>query len=321
MSQLALVCSSHVALLNVPGAVPGEVSPGLTEATDTLRDFVRDFDPDLVIQFGDDHNTGFNLRMMPAFAVGMRATCAGDFKTSSGPLLTDEPVARALTASLHEQGIDAAVSYDMQVDHGFTQLIDLMFGGIDVVPVVPVFINCGGELRPPMHRVKALGDAVGRFCKTLTDKRVLLLGSGGLSHDPPLPDFRTAPAEVQQVMIDGIDYTPEKLEQRTRRVLAAAKDFAGANEGGYRELNSEWDREILALLEQGRIDEMARFDDRWIYEQGGCGGQEIRMWLAPFAALAAASADGRYRATTDYYRPIPELFVAYGMMHATADAA
>lgn len=321
MADVALVCTSHVALPNVPGAVPEDVAPGLSAATRSLRDFVDDFAPDLVLQFGDDHNTGFNLSLMPPFCVGMRAECAGDFRTSSGPLLTDERAARQLVTSLHERGVDVATSYAMQLDHGFTQAIDLMFGSPDAVPVVPIFINCGGDLRPPMHRVKALGEAVGAFCAGLEGRRVLLLGSGGLSHDPPLPIFTEAPPEVQRVLIEGVDYTPEKLEQRTRRVLEAAKDFAGPNEGGYRELNPEWDERILRLLEQGRLEDIAGFDDGWILEQGGRGGQEIRMWLAPFAALAVAGGNGEYDATTEYYRAIPELFVGYGMMRATPKKA
>ncbi|MEO0998207.1 MAG: 3-carboxyethylcatechol 2,3-dioxygenase [Pseudomonadota bacterium] len=318
MDNIALVCTSHVALLNAPGAIPDDVEPGLNAATDKLREFVREFDPDLVIQFGDDHNSGFSLSLMPAFCVGMRAVCIGDFDTSSGPLLTDEAVARELVASLHDRGVDVATSYAMQVDHGFTQAIDLLFGGIDAVPVVPVFINCGGDLRPPMHRVKALGDAVGAFCRGLGDRRVLLLGSGGLSHDPPLPAFIDAPPEVQQVLIDGIDYTPELLEKRTERILQAARDFAGANTGGYLELNPEWDLHILEQFERGKLADIAQYEDHWILSEGGRGGQEIRMWLAPFAALAAAAGSGRYVATQEYYRAVPELFVGYGMMHARA---
>ena len=204
----------------------------------------------------------------------------------------------------------------MLVDHGFTQLLDILFDGPDQVPVLPVFINCGSDFRPPMHRVLRIGEAVGRFLKGLKGRRILILGTGGLSHDPPIPAFRGAPDKVQQTLIEGIDYTPEKLDARNTRVIAAAEDFAKENKGGYKLLNEDWDRQILDLLENGRFAEMADYEDDWIYDMGGCGGQEIRMWLAACAAFAEFSGDSSFKATVDYYRCVPELFVAYSVAHA-----
>ena len=320
MTHAAMICSSHVAIPNLPGAAPADVKQELGMVNDSLRSLVSKLQPELVVQFGSDHNSSFNYSVMPPFCVGMRARCLGDFMTSSGQMQTDEAISIMLLESLHEQGIDVAGSYDMLVDHGFTQLLDILFGAPDTIPVIPVYINCGSDFRPPMKRVLALGQAVGRFLYSIKDKRVLVLGTGGLSHDPPIPAFRTASADVQAILINGINYTPDKLSARNKRVADAAKDFATGNQGGYKELNEEWDRELLKLLETGRFMELAGFCDDWIYEMGGCGGQEIRMWLAACAAFSILCGNDNFKAVVDYYRSAPEIFVGYGVVHTPITA-
>lgn len=308
------VCTSHSPLLNVPGAAPVAVEREIREHTLRLAAHVRDFAPDLVVQFGDDHASAFNLSLMPSFCVGLRAAALGDFETSRGPIRVDEATGRRCVEYLHGAGVDVAFSYRMTVDHGFVQALDLLLGGIDRVPVIPVMINCGGELRPPMARVGALGDAIGRFVAGLDGRRVLLLGSGGLSHDPPLPEFVDAPPDVQQRAIDGVVYTPELLRERTARVHRAAQDFATENRGALLPLDESWDREFLSLVEHNALDRIADFEDAWIRRRGGRGGQEVRNWLAPLAALRAAA--GRYVAHVEYYRAVPELICGYGMLRA-----
>ena len=87
-----------------------------------------------------------------------------------------------------KSGIDLAVSYNMQVDHGFAQPLEFLLGGLDKVPVLPVFINGVATPLPGFQRTRMLGEAIGRFASSL-NKRVLFLGSGGLSHQPPVPEL------------------------------------------------------------------------------------------------------------------------------------
>lgn len=62
----------------------------------------------------------------------------------------------------------------------------MLLGGIDRVPVVPVFINCVAQPLGPARRARLLGQAVGRAAAAL-GRRVMFIGSGGLSHDPAGP--------------------------------------------------------------------------------------------------------------------------------------
>ena len=89
------------------------------------------------------------------------------------------------------RSIDLAVSLDMQVDHGAVQPMEILFGDITAKPFVPVFVNSVAPPFTPLQRVRLLGEAIGRYLADL-DQKVLLIASGGLSHDPPVPRLATA---------------------------------------------------------------------------------------------------------------------------------
>ncbi len=118
---------------------------------------------------------------MPPFCLGVGATAIGDFASAAGDLPVPAELAEACAHAILNSGIDLAVSYNMQVDHGFAQPLEFLLGGLDRVPVLPVFINGVAAPLPGFQRTRLLGEAMGRFLNTL-NKRVLILGSGGLSH-------------------------------------------------------------------------------------------------------------------------------------------
>lgn len=98
-------------------------------------------------------------------------------------------LAEACAHAVMKSGIDLAVSYCMQVDHGFAQPLEFLLGGLDKVPVLPVFINGVATPLPGFQRTRMLGEAIGRFTSTL-NKRVLFTGSGGLSISRRCPNWR-----------------------------------------------------------------------------------------------------------------------------------
>ena len=157
-----------------------------TRRTQRLGRRIEAFDPEVVFQFSRDHYNGFFYDLMPPFCMGVKASAMGDYGTHSGPLNVPEtsrwermprrpgrmstrrcPIAWWWTKGSRSSGRSRsarAVRY----------------------PIVPIFINCAAAPLPKFSRVRALGEAVGRYAKGL-GKRVLFVGSGGLSHDPPLP--------------------------------------------------------------------------------------------------------------------------------------
>src|SRR6201993_2749385 len=82
---LALCCMSHSPLLNLPGPsrdLLDDVEAAITRA----GEFVRDYDPELVVTFSPDHYNGFFYKVMPPFCIGMSAQGVGDYGTHLGPL-------------------------------------------------------------------------------------------------------------------------------------------------------------------------------------------------------------------------------------------
>jgi len=161
--------------------------------------------------------------------------------------------------------------------------------------------------------VRALGEAIGNYARTL-GMRVLFVGSGGLSHDPPLPQIATADAARREFLIAGRNPPPEAIAARQQRIIDAGRASA-CGEGPCQPLNPVWDRKILDLLTHGDLSAFDRMTDEEVRREGGSGGPEIRAWQAAFAALKTA---GDYDSTVEFYREIPEWIVGMGVMHAAA---
>src|SRR6266403_3743256 len=182
---------SHSPLLNLPGP-SAELLDDIESAIGAARDFVADYDPELVVIFSPDHYNGFFYKLMPPFCIGTAAQGVGDYGTQAGPLNVATDIANECATAVLESGVDVAISSSMEVDHGTVQPLQKLFGDAASRPVIPIFINSVATPLGPLRRVRALGAAVGTYLATL-GKRVLVLGSGGLSHDPPVPTLATAP--------------------------------------------------------------------------------------------------------------------------------
>jgi len=155
------------------------------------RERIAAFDPGLVILFSPDHFNGFFYDVMPSFCIGMVAHAIGDFGTLAGNLNVPQVLAEDCASFVLESGVDAAVSYDMQLDHGAAQPLEFFFGALNKCPVIPVFINSVAVPLPSFQRARLLGQVIGQWASTL-NQRVLIIGSGGLSHQPPVPELATA---------------------------------------------------------------------------------------------------------------------------------
>ncbi len=206
----------------------GDVLARVDEAIGQAKQFVRDFDPELVVLYAPDHYNGFFYKEMPPFCLATEAIAVGDFGSQAGPLSVDTAAANAIAQGVLDRGIDLTISARMVVDHGFVQPLEILFDGIDRVPVIPVFINGVATPLGPISRIRALGSAFGEAA-TLLDKRVLFLGSGGLSHDPPVPVLDGAPPRVADALIEGHAPTSEQRERGEQRVIQAGRDYAAGS--------------------------------------------------------------------------------------------
>ena len=95
-------------------------------------------------------------------------------------------------------------------------------------------------------------------------------------------------------------------------MLDAAKRFA-AGEGNLKALNPDWDNTFLDQLAANDLDAIDAYTNDSIKELGGQSGQEIRNWIAAYAALSTV---GPYDITYRYYRPIPEFIAGFSVTTA-----
>jgi 2,3-dihydroxyphenylpropionate 1,2-dioxygenase len=217
----AAVGLSHSPLIGKNDPEP-EVLARASQAVENARAFVREFGPELVVLFAPDHYNGFFYHQMPPFCLATEAHSVGDFGSGAGPLSVNTKAAKALAQGVLDRGVDLTISARMTVDHGFTQPLEVLFGGIDRVPVVPVFVDGVATPLGPVGRIRVLGTAIGQASSEL-GKRVLFLASGGLSHDPPVPVLEGAPPRVADALIEGHPPTPEQRARGEQRVVQAGR--------------------------------------------------------------------------------------------------
>ncbi|HJV68493.1 class III extradiol dioxygenase family protein [Ideonella sp.] len=144
--------------------------------------------PDVVVVVYNDHGLNFFLDKMPTFAVG----AAAEYRNADEgwgipqvpPFTGEQDLSWHLIDSLIGDDFDLTTCQEMVVDHAFTLPMALLWPTqVWPVKVVPVCINTVQFPLPSAKRCYALGEAIGRAVRSWkNDQRVLVLGTGGLSH-------------------------------------------------------------------------------------------------------------------------------------------
>lgn len=314
----AVFCASHSPLMHCFSKAPKE-HEAIKDLFARRAAEIAAFDPELVIAFGPDHYTSLFRKLAPPFCIGIAAHATADIGGHAGTLNVPEKTAVGCAAALHESDIDIAVSYDLAIDHGLSQTIVNVCGALDRYPTIPIVFNIMTSPLPPFRRSKALGDAVGRYAKEL-GKRVLFIGSGGLSHNPTVifPPYGTADDMITSYQMLGPHEDQPKLTAWLDHMDAIHREAAVAlGSGGITaadcKLNRDLDLEFLEFVTTGRVDKADKWKPAELVEQAGIGSVEIYTWIAACAAHAAA---GGKPPVQDIYAQTVEYGVALGMVHA-----
>jgi len=254
---------------------------GLVEA----RDRIAASGPDVALIVGSNHFRGFWLDLIPPFTIGVgECTASGESGTPSGPQPVDVPLARHIADSLVEGGrFDLAYSARMQIDHGQSHAIQYLLTGLDI-PIVPLVVNVFAPPLPSLRRCDELGSAVREAVLSFPGpRRIAVIGSGGLSHELPWPDWRDPHGDDEEFLVhawlDGRENW-SSYDGRRREIIRAAP--AG--------IRPDFDSEFLELLESGQAGRLTSYTTERLGQEAGNGGQEIRTWLVMAAALGHAPA-------------------------------
>ncbi|MDE1951147.1 MAG: protocatechuate 3,4-dioxygenase [Burkholderiales bacterium] len=153
-----------------------------------VRHWLAETKPDTVVVIYNDHGLNFFLDKMPTFAVGAAPEYRNADEGWGIPQLPafagNQDLSWHLIESLVADEFDITSCQEMAVDHAFTLPMALLWPDQKwPVKVVPVCINTVQAPLPSALRCWKLGQALGRAVASFPgDERVLVLGTGGLSH-------------------------------------------------------------------------------------------------------------------------------------------
>ncbi|HLH30520.1 MAG TPA: class III extradiol dioxygenase subunit beta [Terriglobia bacterium] len=154
------------------------------------KKWIKEAKPDLIIEVYNDHGSALSLQYIPTFGLGV----AKEFKIADegwGPrpvpsVKGDPDFAWYLAESLILDEFDMTIINDMDVDHGLTTPLSLMFGNVKAwpCPIIPLCVNVVTYPPPTGKRCFALGRAIRKAVKEYKkrDLRVMVFGTGGMSH-------------------------------------------------------------------------------------------------------------------------------------------
>lgn len=153
-----------------------------------VRKWLAEARPDTVVVVHNDHGLNFFLDRMPTFAVGAapqyRNADEGWGIPTLPPFTGDLDLSWHMIESLVADEFDIVTCQEMMVDHGFSLPMALLWPTQDwPVRVVPVVVNTVQAPLPTAARCLRFGEAIGRAIQSWeSDRRVLVMGTGGLSH-------------------------------------------------------------------------------------------------------------------------------------------
>jgi len=156
---------------------------------DVSKAWIKEAKPDVVILVYNDHASAFSLDIVPTFAIG----CASSFNIADEgwgprpvPVVEGHPaLATHIAHSVIQQDFDLTIVNKMDVDHGLTVPLSLLFGQPDAWPVkvIPVAVNVVLYPVPSGRRCYALGQAIRKAVESFDeDLNVQIWGTGGMSH-------------------------------------------------------------------------------------------------------------------------------------------
>lgn len=268
----------------------------------SVRDRIAAAAPDVVILLGSNHFRGFWLDLIPAFTIGVgECIASGESGTPKGPQRVDVDFARHIANSLIEGGeFDPAFSARMQIDHGQSHAIQYLLDGIDV-PIVPIVVNVFAPPLPTFARCRDLAVALRESIeREASNRRVVVIASGGMSHRLPWPDWRDPRSDDEDFMVQAWLDGRENWSQydvRRREIIRAAEAA----------ITPSFDDYVLRLFEKGSAAELADQTTDFIEKEAGNGAQELRTWLMMSTIL------GDVRGERVAYEAIPEWLTGMGI--------
>jgi protocatechuate 4,5-dioxygenase, beta chain len=211
---IASVCCSHVP------AIGAAIDLGKTEEPYWTRVFsgfekskkiLEELKPDVCIVVFNDHATAFSMDIVPTFALG----CAAEYAPADEgwgprpvPVVKGHPDLSAhIAKSCILDEFDLTVVNKMEVDHGLTVPLNLAFGSPKEwpCPIIPLAVNVVLFPPPTGNRCFNLGKAIRKAVESYPeDLRVVIFGTGGMSHQISGPRAGLINSEFDKAYLDSL---------------------------------------------------------------------------------------------------------------------
>src|SRR5467141_4118204 len=182
------------------------------------KEWMANAKPDVVIAVYNDHASAFSVELIPTFALG----CAAEFPPADEgwgprpvPVVKGHPaLASHIAQSVILDEFDLTIVNKMEVDHGLTVPLNLMFGSPAQwpCPVIPLAVNVVVYPPPTGHRCYMLGRAIRKAVESYPeDLKVVIFGTGGLSHQISGPRAGLINSKWDKSFLDNLSKDPKKL--------------------------------------------------------------------------------------------------------------
>src|SRR5262245_29127752 len=133
-----------------------------------------------------EHWANFFLDHIGAFCIGRADSYRGPIepwlKIEKTEIKGDPELAVALLEESYDSGFEPSFAHELEFDHGTMVPLHFLNPRMDR-PVVPVMFNTLASPQPTARRCLDLGRVIGRVAAR-SPKRIGLIATGGLSHDP-----------------------------------------------------------------------------------------------------------------------------------------
>ena len=219
------VTTSHVPAIGAAfdrGEEKSDYWAPLFEGYEWSKKWISEEAPDVVVLVYNDHASAFSLEMIPTFAIGCADTFAvadEGFGARPVPDVVGHPeLACHMAQSLILDEFDMTVINQMDVDHGLTVPLSLMFGKVDAWPVkvIPIAVNVVQYPPPTGERCFKLGEAIRRAVESYEeDLNVQVWGTGGMSLQLQGPRAGLINQPFDHAFLENMNNSPQALRSIT----------------------------------------------------------------------------------------------------------
>jgi len=288
----AFACSHAGLIFERRDQAPAAQLEAVLGGYERMRRAIEELAPDALVIVGTDHGKIYPLTHSPQYVIGV-SKCArgiGDATLPPCEVPLHQEFAQALLLGGIQRGIDFAFSEEMAIDHSFVTVL-MLINPDGRLPIVPLVQNCNVAPRPALTRSCKVGKKLGKALRGGPKGRVVVIGTGGLSHWVGSAERRAFNSGPPGSRMPRMSECPPLMLEPTGPI------------------NVEFDQLFLEVMKQGQASSFAHeWSEERLEETAGNGAHELRNWLTVAAMVGDAPAE------VLAYEPVAEWLTGFGVI-------